>query len=93
VSRSTHPLLPGRAEDGGGGIEDSPAGFLPWEAPALGHRLACSSLNLEQRSASKRARRPSSSRSHEEDASVSPPVGWFGKADSLEEESESTTVL
>jgi hypothetical protein len=93
VSRSTHPLLPGRAEVGGGGAEDSPAGPLPWEAPASGRRLAHSSLNLERRSASKRARRPSSSRSHEEDASASPPVGWSGKADSSEEESESTTVL
>jgi hypothetical protein len=73
VSCSTHPLLPGRAEDGGGGTEDSPAGFLPWEAPASGCQLARSSLNL--RSASKRARHPSSSKSHEEDASASPPVG------------------
>jgi hypothetical protein len=48
---------------------------LPWEAPASGRWLARSSLNLERNSASKQARRPSSSRSHEEDASVSPPVG------------------
>jgi hypothetical protein len=39
------------------------------------------------------ARRPSSSRSREEDASASPPVGWSGKAVSSSEESESTTIL
>jgi hypothetical protein len=92
VSRSTHPLLLGRPEDAGGGAEDSPAGFLPWEAPASRHRLARSSLNLERRSASRRARRPSSSKSCEEDASTSPPVGWSGEEESSEEESESTTV-
>jgi hypothetical protein len=75
VSRSTHPLLPGRAEGGGGGVEDSSAGFLPWEAPTSGRRLARSSLNLERRSASRRAWRPTSSRPREEDASASPPVG------------------
>jgi hypothetical protein len=92
ASRSTHPLLLGRADGGGGGAEDSPAGFLPWEAPASGCRLARSSLNLERRSASRRARRPSSSRSCEEDASTSPSVGWSGKAEPSSEESESTTV-
>jgi hypothetical protein len=79
VSRSTHPLLPGRAEGGGGGAEDSPAGFLPQEASASGRRLAHSSLNLERRSTSRQAWRPSS-RSREEDTSTSPPVGWSGKA-------------
>jgi hypothetical protein len=93
VSRSTHPLLPGRAEGGGGGAEDSSAGFLPWEAPASGRRLARLSLNLERRSASRQAwRPPSSSRPREEDALASPPVGWSGKVESLSEESESTTV-
>jgi hypothetical protein len=75
ASRSTHPLLPGRVEGFGGGAEDSPAGFLPREASASGRRLARSSLNLERRSTSRRAWRPSSSRSHEEDTSASPPVG------------------
>jgi hypothetical protein len=92
ASRSTHPLLPGRAEGGGVGTEDSPVGFLPWEAPASSRRLARSSLNLERRSASKRARCPSYSRSREEDTSASPPVSWSGKADSSSEESKSTMV-
>jgi hypothetical protein len=92
ASRSTHPLLLGREEGGGGGAEDLPAGFFPWEGPASGCRLARSSLNLERRSASRRARRPSSSRSREEDASASPPVGWSGEEESSSEESESTTV-
>jgi hypothetical protein len=92
VSRSTHPLLLGRPEDVGGGAEDSPTGFLPQEASASGRRLARSSLNLERRSASRRAWRPSSSRYREEDASTSPPVGWSGKEEPSEEESESTTV-
>jgi hypothetical protein len=92
ASRSTHPLLPGRAEGGGGGAEDSPAGFLPRETPASGRRLARSSLNLERRSASRQAWRPSSSRSREEDTSASPLVGWSGGAESSPEESESTTV-
>jgi hypothetical protein len=53
ASRSAHPLLPRRAEGGGGGAEDSQAGFLLWEAPTSGHRLARSLFNLERRSASK----------------------------------------
>jgi hypothetical protein len=72
ASRSTHPLLPRREEGGGGGAGDSPAGFLPREASALGRRLARSSLNLEWRSTSRQAWRPSSSRSREEDTSASP---------------------
>jgi hypothetical protein len=75
ASHSTHPLLVGRAEAGGGGAEGSPAGFLPWEVPALGCRLARSSLNLERRSTSRRAWRSSSSRHREEDTSASPLVG------------------
>jgi hypothetical protein len=67
---------------------------LPLGAPASGHRLARSALNLERRSASKQARHSSSSRYHEEDASASLSVGWSGKADSSSsEESESTIVL
>jgi hypothetical protein len=73
-------------------VEDSPAGFFPREDPASGCRLARSSLNLERRSASRRAMRPSSSKSREEDASTSPPVGWSDEEESSEEESESTTV-
>jgi hypothetical protein len=92
ASRSTHPLLLGREEGAGGGAEDSPAGSFPREVPASGFRLARSSLNLERRSASRRARRPSSSRSREEDASASPPVGWSGEEEESSEESESTTV-
>jgi hypothetical protein len=92
ASRSTHPLLPRRVEGFGGGAEDSPAGFLPREASASGRRLARSLLNLERRSASRRAWRPSSSRSRKEDTSASPPMGWSGEAESSSEESESTTV-
>jgi hypothetical protein len=92
ASRSTHPLLLARPEDAGGGAEDSPAGFLPWETPASGRRLARSSLNLERCSASRRARRSTSSRPCEEDASISPPVGWSGEEESSSEESQSTTV-
>jgi hypothetical protein len=92
VSRSTHALLLGRPEDAGGGAEDSPTGFLPWEALASGRRLARSSLKLERCSASRWAWRPSSSRSREEDVPASPPVGWSGRAEPSSEESECTTV-
>jgi hypothetical protein len=67
---------------------------LPVESPRHGSPTGVFVVELGACSASRRARRPSSSRSREEDASASPPVGWSGKANSSSsKESESTTVL